>query len=448
MGRTRTRLIRAASVALLTAVAGMAVAGPAAAQSSTEPEGLYGVQDPTYDGAFRQSLALIALAYVGVEDPLGAEWLVDQQCPDGGWTAYREDTSQPCPATNLGTFSGEDSNSTALATLALVAQGVEPEHDPRPFLKSLQNPEGGFGYLEGLPSDANSTALGLSAILALEEDPTGADWTAATGNPQSALLAMQLLCTAEEADRGAFEYQPGQGPNLLATVQAVPPLADAPLFLGDEGALADDEPVLDCSGTPATPTPAQAADLGGGWLARQINDQGFVAGPGGGANYSATMSAAIALSAAKVGGDAYDAALTYLAANVDAAVRDGDGNDLPGSLALLILAALGGDLDPADFGGEDLVGRLLDTQRAQEAPSEEPTPEPTGDTDGGAGPLTPDQPGEPLPDVVPTLVATGGFGEKPWDEVGVAVFGAGLIGYGLLALGGARWLTARGQRLR
>jgi hypothetical protein len=143
-----------------------------------------------------------------------------------------------------------------------------------------------------------------------------------------------------------------------------------------------------------------------------------------------------------VGGLAHDAALDYLAAHVDEAVRDGDGRDQPGPLALLILGAVGADIDPTDFGGEDLVARLRATQRLQTG-SEEPTPEPTesvdpDDTAGGGDPVA-----APQPDAAPTLVATGGFGQKPWDEVGVAVFGAGLIGYGVLFLVGARVLTRR-----
>jgi len=48
---------------------------------------------------------------------------------------------------------------------------------------------------------------------------------------------------------------------------------------------------------------------------------------------------------------------------------------------------------------------------------------------------------DPAP--VPTLVATGGLGEKPWDATGQVVFGLGLIGYGVLALGGAKLLARK-----
>jgi hypothetical protein len=450
MGRTASYALRTAVAllagALVSGALGLGLAGPALAQAPTSPEGLYGAQDPTYDGAYRQGLALVALAIAGVEDPAGAQWLREQQCPDGGWVAYREDPTAACPATDLSAFSGEDSNSTAMAVIALTASGVQLDHDPRPFLQGLQNADGGFGYLDGLPSDANSTALALNAIIALDDSPTAPEWTQAGGNPRSALLAMQLGCTADEADRGAWEYQPGQGPNVLATAQAVPAAAGRAYFLGPDGPVADDEPAFDCSGTPTPPDADTAADLGAGWLARQVNDDGFVAGPGG-PNYSLTSYAVIALQSAGVGGNAHEAALAYLAAHVDAAVQDSEGRDQPGPLALLILGAVGADLDPTDFGVEDLLARLQATQRLQaasEEPSEEPSDDPSVEPTVVATPV--DAVGGPLPDVAPTLVETGGFGTKPWDEVGVAVLGLGLVGYGLLFLAGAQLLTRHRAR--
>ena len=43
-----------------------------------------------YAGGYQQGLALAALAAAGVKGPTqvgrAITWLVDQQCPDGGWT--------------------------------------------------------------------------------------------------------------------------------------------------------------------------------------------------------------------------------------------------------------------------------------------------------------------------------------------------------------------------
>src|SRR5436305_2018998 len=61
-------------------------------QATNQPNGLFGAADPTFDGAFRQGLALMALKVVGVADAAAADWLVGQQCADGSWTAFRADT--------------------------------------------------------------------------------------------------------------------------------------------------------------------------------------------------------------------------------------------------------------------------------------------------------------------------------------------------------------------
>jgi hypothetical protein len=93
--------------------------------------GLYGAGDPTYDGAFRQGLSLLALASVDIDDAAGEAWLTDQQCNTGSWVAYRPDTAVPCPAVDAASFSGPDTNSTALALLGLTA-GVTPDQDAQP----------------------------------------------------------------------------------------------------------------------------------------------------------------------------------------------------------------------------------------------------------------------------------------------------------------------------
>ena len=52
--------------------------------------GLYGKGDPTYDGVYRQSLSILALQDTGRTVPKAAlNWLQDQQCSDGGFTAPR-----------------------------------------------------------------------------------------------------------------------------------------------------------------------------------------------------------------------------------------------------------------------------------------------------------------------------------------------------------------------
>ena len=224
--------------------------------------GLYGSKDPTFDGATRQSLALMGLAGAGATDAPGVQWLQTQQCPDKGWQAFRADTSAPCQPTDLTNFSGEDTNSSAVATEALVAQGASAPHgNPLDWLKGAQNADGGFGVLVGNATDANSTGLVTQAIVAGGESPTQGRWLTSAGKtPDTALLALQVGCEGAAVDRGAFAFQPDQSgalkPNGYATAQAVPGAAGKPFPLPAttpaQGALA-----VDCS--PATTTPTTVA---------------------------------------------------------------------------------------------------------------------------------------------------------------------------------------------
>jgi hypothetical protein len=192
--------------------------------------GLYGANDPTYDGVFRQSLALLGLAAVGVTPPHAAiDWLVAQQCvapaaATGGWEAFRADPSAPCNPPDPMSFTGPDTNSSAMAVLALQANGgFAGLSAAMSFLDAAQDPGGGFGFIPGLDPDPNSTALVVMAARAAGEDPDGGRWLA--GANESALddlLSWQIGCDADAADRGAFASPFSSGlPDAYATRQAV-----------------------------------------------------------------------------------------------------------------------------------------------------------------------------------------------------------------------------------
>ncbi len=190
--------------------------------------GLYGKSDPTYDGAFRQSLAILGLAAVGQpEDTTALDWLSAQQCGgadlavQGGWQAYRAPAA-PCIDPDPTTFTGVDSNSTAMAFQALTAAGVAPAADALGWLGRAENPTGGWGLVPGVADDPDSTALAIQAVVAGGQSPTSGVWVKGTNTPLRALLAFQLGCDAPVTDRGAFTY-PGGGEtaNALATQQAV-----------------------------------------------------------------------------------------------------------------------------------------------------------------------------------------------------------------------------------
>jgi hypothetical protein len=192
--------------------------------------GLYGETDPSFDGAFRQSLAILGLAANGAAVPSRAlVWLADQQCgggttpaaASGGWQAYRADLGIECAAPDLNAFSGPDTNATAFAAQALTATNVTPTYDIATFLATARESDGGFGFLPGGGSDPNSTALVVQALRALGQDPAAAPWTDSSGGPLTSLASWQLGCDTVGADRGALASPYSDGaPDEFATRQA------------------------------------------------------------------------------------------------------------------------------------------------------------------------------------------------------------------------------------
>src|SRR4051794_22207991 len=224
-------------------------------QAIQQPNGLYGTQDPTFDGAFRQGLALMALHGAGLSDPAGSQWLADKQCADFLWTAFRADTSVPCPPVDTSTFTGPDTNSTALAMLGLQAQGRTAEaRDGATAVESVRNAAGGWGFLaqSDQPTDANSTGLVVSALRAVfgQQDARGA----------AELMALQVDCSGDPADQGGVAFQPGAGvvltPDVLATAQAT--LGLSGVVLPQVGPAIDTELPDVCATPVTTPTSAPA----------------------------------------------------------------------------------------------------------------------------------------------------------------------------------------------
>jgi hypothetical protein len=189
-------------------------------QTSGANAGLFGVQDPTYTGAYNQGLALAALAAVGerttsVVGPAVA-WLQHQQCANGGWEAYRSSTVTPCTKSNTTTYSGPDTNSTALAIEGLVAQHAAIAVNPLHFFESLQASSGGWGLFGG-HADPDSTSLVIQALTALHDSVSASPFLKGARDAVSALLSFQL-------SNGAFYYPGSHTANDLSTEQAVPAL--------------------------------------------------------------------------------------------------------------------------------------------------------------------------------------------------------------------------------
>ena len=191
-------------------------------EATQQSDGLFGSADPSYDGVFRQGLVLVALSSVGTTNTSGLAWLQGQQCADGGFVAFRADTSTVCPAVDPATFSGADTNSTALAAMALAASGDDDDAAAAMnWLRSVRTSEGGFAYLgdASLQQDANSTGLVALAFQTVEGSQDA--------QSVAALASLQVPQSGDPLDAGGIAYQSGDPltPDLMGTTQALLGLA-------------------------------------------------------------------------------------------------------------------------------------------------------------------------------------------------------------------------------
>jgi hypothetical protein len=350
MNVRRSAAVLAATVAIGTATPAVA-ASPSPSPSS--PAGLYGSTDPTYDGVWRQSLALIALHRVDVEPADAAVgWLAGQQCANGAFPAFRADPAKACDTKVM-----VDTNSTAAAVQALSASGA---HDTAvrkavTWLKSVQNKDGGWGYTPGGASDANSTSVVIGALNA-----SGAyiSRIAKYGkSPYDALLKLSLPC----ADEGAFAYQPDKKGQLTANADATAAAVVGMLGTGmlTVRAGAGTKEKAACADA-STPTWRRASANGAAYLAKAVAKDGHLTSALPGSenqpDYGNTADAVVAL-AAQGGTAAATGPLRWLERNsAKWAAQSG-----PAAYAQLILAAKTGGADPRDFGGRDLVKQLTAT---------------------------------------------------------------------------------------
>ncbi|MGW0764621.1 prenyltransferase/squalene oxidase repeat-containing protein [Streptomyces sp. NPDC002676] len=343
-----------AAVGVLAAAAPATAAGasPSPAPKVTVPAGLFGKADPTYDGVWRQSLALLAQRTLGERPAASAiNWLVEQQCPDGGFAAFRADPAKPCG----GKGASADTNSTAAAVQALNALG---EHDGEVekavyWLKGMQNKDGGWAYSPGAPSDTNSTSLVIGALTVAGQDT--ARLHADGGTPYAALAQLSIPC--DQDGGGAFAYQPGKKGKLVANADAT-----AAGVLGALGkgfvTTAGKAPAKTACATAKKQTPAQLAQNAATYLAGTVAKTGYLKSALPGAtdqpDYGNTADTVVALAAA---GRTEQAKKSYAWLERNAtkwAQQSG-----PAAYAQLILAAHATGAEPRDFGGTDLV-RALD----------------------------------------------------------------------------------------
>lgn len=361
MNVRRSAATLAASAVLCVGAAPAALADVATpSPAPAVPSGLFGKGDPTYDGVWRQSFALLAQHTAGVH-PAGqaVDWLVGQQCADGGFASFRADTGAACDAKTM-----LDTNATAAAVQALKALGGQDAAVKKGvgWLKSVQNEDGGWAYVPGSPSEASSTALVISSLAVAGEKPAEIK-SKAGKSAYDGLLSFRLGCSAEPAaDRGAFAYQPTADGKLPANANADATAAAVLAGLGT-GALVSPSPAdtpaapLACPATAPAGDPAAAAQGAAGYLAETLKKDGHLTAltPGSDqptADTGNTADAVISLAAAGHKQSAAGA-LEWLKAN---SAEWAKGN--PAALGTLILAAHATGTDPKAFGGTDLVAAL------------------------------------------------------------------------------------------
>jgi len=155
---------------------------------------------------FGQSFAILATAASGGSVPAkAAAALAALQDPDGSWSYG----TAPVAA------GGGDSNSTAIALMALDAAGVHSaDSTALAYLHTQQLADGGFMYSSALgpPADPDSDAIVLEVLLAAGQDPQAAGWSQGSNN------ALTNLRAAQGAD-GGFLYPGNAGEDAFTTSQ-------------------------------------------------------------------------------------------------------------------------------------------------------------------------------------------------------------------------------------
>lgn len=344
------------------------------------PSGLYGAKDPTYDGVFRQSYALLAQHTVGVEPARKAvDWLAGQQCDSGGFAPFRADPSEPCDGKTP-----VDSNSTAAAVQALAALGGQDATVKKAvgWLKSVQNQDGGWGFTPGLPSDANSAGIVIGALAAAGAKPDAVT-SQQDKSAYDALTGLTIPCGDEGG--GAF------GLADLKTKKLAPNAdASAAGVLGGlgKGLVVKAADGSDKAGKCAEPKSAEQAAANGATYLQDVlakNDDHLKAATPGAAeqaDYGNTADAAVALAAA---GRTEQAKKSVAWLAKDKGTAKWAEESAPASYAQLILAAHATGTDPRDFGGTDLVKALNATGPAPEKAAAESGKK--SEDDGGGGGL-------------------------------------------------------------
>lgn len=200
---------------------------------------------PDFSNGFSQAFAVLALDRWEGAPPQAVEYVVGQQCSDGGFPLILEAT--PCVS---------HADATAMSVQALLAVDQTPavaDAVTAALKWFTENQQPGGGFLDDKATgegNANSTGLAAQALRA-------AGRTAQADKATAFLTSLRVGCTASDAERGAITLdksgfdrdtaQRASSQGILGLVGVS--FADLTAQGGTSGA-----PVLDCPVTPTTPT--------------------------------------------------------------------------------------------------------------------------------------------------------------------------------------------------
>lgn len=337
-------LLAACAAVTLVLVPAVSVQSASAAESTDA--GLFGSQDPTYDGVLRQSTAILGLDAVGQRVPESAvTWLLTQQCDDGSFASYRADTSAPCPPVDLTSYTGPDTNSTAAAVIALEAITTgrsgplsRAATKARAWLRSQQGSDGGYAWFAGLDSDALSTSMVLSAL--------------GRGTADDRRAARWLDAQVDVAGGCGVIFQPGGAIDplsttwaLISTLRTLPPKptpgARTPRTCTADGSVRDSASWI-----------SEALITGKGKIASTYSP--------GDTDWNSTALGTLGMTQRTGTLRAMKLGIAALQDNVTAYVGPA-GAESPTALGTLIMVAHAGRANPRDFGGVDLIRTLRGT---------------------------------------------------------------------------------------
>jgi hypothetical protein len=323
--------------------------GTSPAHAAGPDAGLYGTTDTTYTGVSDQSLAILGLVSVGVEpSPAAINWLVSQQCLDGSYQAYRSSIRTACGPSDPVNFSGPDSNSTALAALALNSVGkLSQAKKAVNWLTqaSAKAPNGTTGIAwfpsVGALPDTNSSALAYAAMSGLGVN------SAIVGQVRTYVLTSITPC----AQSGGAKYQSGDsGVNNSASAQAL---------FGLE-ALTPAEPANELAANPKCGK-NKVSNLAS-YLSGQLKTGLLSSFPYDGTDFGGTAATVVSFNTMEIGKASVDKAIAALKQNAKSwALKDGKVN--ASALGWLLMSAQATDSNPKKFGGMNLVSTLTSSMR-------------------------------------------------------------------------------------